>query len=74
MTIRKLIVDGMLSGTGVRDGVAGGYVEPNELGLSGPLTKRLNNWLRGFENAHYRQFVDKTGTSDWIEKESKSPS
>jgi hypothetical protein len=29
MTERILIVDGMLSGTGIRDGKAGGYVDPN---------------------------------------------
>ena len=57
---RILIVDGMLSGTGIRDAKAGGYVDPNELGLSAKLIKRITKWLIEYENAHYCQFVDKT--------------
>jgi hypothetical protein len=56
---RSLIVDGMLSGTGVRDAKAGGYVDPNALGLSPILVKRITTWLLEYENAHYYQFVDK---------------
>jgi hypothetical protein len=59
MTRRNLIVDGMLSGTGIRDAIAGGYVEPDELGLSANLSKRILKWLLGYENAHYYQFSDK---------------
>jgi len=59
MIERSLIVDGMLSGTGIRDAKAGGYVDPNELGLSPNLEKRIAEWLLEYENAHYHQFVDK---------------
>jgi hypothetical protein len=59
MSERTLIVDGMLSGTGVRDAKAGGYVDPTELGFSTVLTKRIVKWLLEYENAHYHQFVDK---------------
>jgi hypothetical protein len=43
--MRNLIVDGMLSGTGIRDGDAGGYIEPNEVGLSAGLAKRIAKWV-----------------------------
>jgi hypothetical protein len=59
MTDLILVVDGMLSGTGIRDAKAGGYVDPNELGLSANLNKRITKWLLEYENAHYYQFVDK---------------
>jgi hypothetical protein len=59
MTRRYLMVDGMLSGTGIRDKVAGGYVDLNELGLSADLTKRLANWLLAYENAHYHSFANR---------------
>jgi hypothetical protein len=58
MTRRHLIIDGMLSGTGIRDAIAGGYVDPNELGLSANLIKRIGKWLLGYENAHYYEFAD----------------
>jgi hypothetical protein len=59
MTKRILIVDGMLSGTGIRDAVAGGYVDPDKVGLSAILLGRLAKWLLDYENAHYLQFADK---------------
>ena len=57
--MRYLTVDGMLSGTGLRDTVAGGYVEPREVGLSTNLVGRIEKWLLEYEAAHYRQFFDK---------------
>jgi hypothetical protein len=59
MTERILIVDGMLSGTGIRDAKAGGYVYPDELRLSANLVKRIATWLLEYEKTHYYQFVDK---------------
>jgi hypothetical protein len=53
-----LIIDGMLSGTGLRDGAAGGYLDPKAVGLSADLTKRITNWLIEYEKAHYYQFGD----------------
>jgi hypothetical protein len=58
MNRHHLFVDGMLSGTGIRDADAGGYVEPNRLGLSPILLKRVADWLLKYENAHYYQFAD----------------
>ena len=56
--MRYLTVDGVLSGTGVRDAVAGGYIEPGELGLSPQLRAKIKAWLARYEDAHYRQFQD----------------
>jgi hypothetical protein len=59
MTARYLTVDGMLSGTGLRDSVEGGYLEPTQLGLSDVLTDRIGRWLAEYENAHYAGFEDR---------------
>ena len=57
--MQNLIIDGMLSGTGVRDGNAGGYLDLQNLGLSADLSKRIASWLIAYESAHYGQFADK---------------
>lgn len=62
--MKYLIVDGMLSGTGVRDAVEGGYVDLATLGLSVELTNDLNSWLARYENAHYSQFRNKDEVSE----------
>ena len=56
--MRYLIVDGMLSGTGVRDAIGGGYVVLAELGLSPNFLETITSWLARYETAHYRQFND----------------
>lgn len=57
--MHHLIVDGMLSGTGIRDSVNGGYLSTKELGLSAELICRLSGWLARYEDAHYEQFEDR---------------
>jgi hypothetical protein len=57
--MRYLTVDGMLSGTGVRDSAAGGYVDPREIGLSASLVERIEKWVLEYEAAHYERFIDK---------------
>jgi len=54
--MRYLIVDGMLGGTGIRDGMNGDYLEPNDIGLSIELSYRLTNWLVEYEDEHYHSF------------------
>lgn len=54
-----LTVDGMLSGTGIRDSVEGGYISPKELGLSSILKDKISKWLSQYEDAHYNQYEDK---------------
>ena len=56
--MRYLMVDGMQSGTGVRDPVCGGYVDLTELGLSPNVVEAIAIWLARYETAHYRQFDD----------------
>ena len=58
--MRDLTIDGMLSGTGVRDSLAGGYLDPQELGLSLELVQRIRKWVIQYETAHYVQFKDET--------------
>ena len=54
----SLIVDGELSGTGIRDAM-GGYIKLDELELSAALVASISKWLLEYESAHYRQFIDK---------------
>jgi len=56
MKTTHLIVDGMLSGTGIRDGVHGGYLETSVIGVSSGLAGRISEWLERYENAHFFQF------------------
>ena len=62
--MRYLIVDGMMSGTGIRDEVEGGYLSPESLGLSGQLVQRISRWLRAYEDAHYEQYSDKSNVAE----------
>ena len=52
----RYLVDGMLSGTGIRDVVNGGYVKPQELNLSIGLQEMINQWISKYEDAHYDQY------------------
>lgn len=56
--MRYLTIDGMVSGTGIRDSVAGGYIEPQKLGISDGLVAQINKWVKRYEQAHYFQFSD----------------
>jgi hypothetical protein len=56
--MRYLTIDGMLSGTGVRDTVDGGYIDPKQIGLSPELVRRIEKWVIEYETAHYNQFKD----------------
>jgi hypothetical protein len=48
----------MLSGTGIRDSVEGGYVDPSMLGLSERLKSQIRLWLDRYADAHFSQFKD----------------
>ena len=56
-----LVVDGMLSGTGIRDGANGGYLDPSD-SLSLELLRRLANWLAEYEKEHYRGYKNESLT------------
>ena len=57
--MNHLIVDGMLSGSGIRDKINGGYLVPSDLGLSAHLCSCISAWLNEYEEAHYLQFEDR---------------
>lgn len=59
MKANRIIVDGMLSGTGIRDGNHGGYLNPHDLGVSADLAAQIADWLERYENAHFFQFENK---------------
>ena len=52
----KFLIDGMLSGTGVRDAINGGYIDPRSLGLSEHLASSLASWQARYEEAHFAGF------------------
>ncbi|WP_093014363.1 hypothetical protein [Sphingobium sp. YR768] len=56
MAGRILLIDGMLSGTGIRDKMEGGYIEPSDIGLSPTVCSDLAEWLLRYEDAHYEGF------------------
>lgn len=62
--MRYLLVDGMMSGTGIRDAVEGGYLDPKDLELSEPLVRRISLWLLAYEEAHLEQYSDKDNIAE----------
>lgn len=52
----KIIVDGMLSGTGLRDGVRGGYLKLEDVGVSRALSNKIRLWLSAYADEHYQKF------------------
>ena len=54
--MKYIIIDGALSGTGIRDKYNGGYVSPESISLSPELILKLNNWLSNYENEHYNGY------------------
>jgi hypothetical protein len=55
---RYLIIDGFVSGTGIRNYYEGGYAEPSTLALSQETVQRLEAWLSAYKNEHYSGFPD----------------
>ena len=48
----------MLSGTGVRDGINGGYVEPQDARFSEQLSSEIAAWQQRYETAHFAGFPE----------------
>lgn len=53
------LIDGMLSGTGLRDAVEGGYVNPEAVGISAAIALDLASWQQRYEEAHFADFPSK---------------
>lgn len=60
MVSASFLIDGMLSGTGIRDAINGGYVEPETLSLTAQLIAEISSWVTRYENAHYAGFPIET--------------
>jgi hypothetical protein len=59
MIARYIAVDGMLSGTGIRDTVVGGSIDLDDLGVSQKLSAQIREWLQRYEAAHYAGLGDR---------------
>lgn len=55
---RYLVIDGCLSGTGVRDAVEGGYLTASDIGISSDLSNGISTWQQRYEMAHFRACTD----------------
>lgn len=53
-----LVIDGSLSGTGVRDAVDGGYLTAFTIGISEFLGDEISAWQQRYELAHFRAYAD----------------
>ena len=55
---RYLVVDGCLSGTGIRDAVEGGYLTASAVGISECLSDEISAWQQRYELAHFQAYID----------------
>ncbi|MCB2154253.1 hypothetical protein KQI84_05160 [bacterium] len=63
-----LTIDGMSSGTGIRDSVTSEYLEPEALHLSDAVRGRLEHWLGEYRELHMRNYAD-AGERDRLDEE-----
>lgn len=58
--MRYLVVDGELSGTGIRDKYADeyGYIDPKALNLSQSLITQIEKWQKAYEQVHFNDYND----------------
>ena len=54
--MKYLVIDASLSGTGIRDKYEGGYITPEDLGLSCEIIDKICQWLVKYEKEHYYGF------------------
>jgi len=52
------LIDGMLSGTGLRDAQNGGYAQPSQVGISPETAAAIAAWLTQYENVHFAGFPE----------------
>ncbi|GHC91845.1 hypothetical protein [Novosphingobium pokkalii] len=53
-----ILIDGMLSGTGLRDAVNGGYLRADFVGLPPLLAADIAEWQSKYESAHFAGFPE----------------
>ena len=68
--MKYLVIDAMLNGSGIRDKYAGGYLAPEDLGLSKVIIQCLNAWLSKYADEHYKGYID-VASIDELDKEGK---
>jgi hypothetical protein len=66
--LRHFVVDGMLSGTGIRDAGEGGYISLEDLNISPNIRVRIQNWLSRYELEFYRRYSNETRIAE-LDKE-----
>ena len=55
---RYLVVDGMVSGTGIRIQYENNYIEPEILKISNNLVEKLNSWHEKYKREFYKGYAD----------------
>lgn len=65
-----LIIDAAVGNTGIRDKYNGGYLSPEELGISTDTIELLQNWLLKYEAEYFTSYIHETLT-DKLDSEGK---
>lgn len=65
---RVLIVDGEMSGTGVRDCASGRYIDLMELNIPNVLVKRIKSWINAYWEEQYINFPD-IAKINWLDQD-----
>jgi hypothetical protein len=68
--MKYLVIDAMLSGTGIRDYYSGNYIEPESLHLSDITIAKLRDWLSRYISEHHKGYVNERVTSE-LDREGK---
>jgi hypothetical protein len=69
--MKYLILDGYLSGTGIRDGVEGGYIELENLKIPSTIKNKIIDWVFKYENEFYNGYSDSTKVEE-LDNEGKA--
>ena len=59
--MKYLVVDGELSGTGLRNKYDReyGYIDPRDINLSDSLVSQIEKWQKAYEQVHFYGYKDK---------------
>lgn len=58
--MKYLIIDAKVGETGIRDKYTGGYLSPEELGLSPDTCELLQSWLLKYETEYFNGYIHET--------------
>jgi hypothetical protein len=68
--MKYLVVDAMLSGSGIRDYYTGDYLEPESLSLTVATVKQLKDWLSRYKREHNKGYVSQEAIAE-LDREGK---